>query len=153
MLIGLAVLIHASHVVPREGVTVLAQLTAGAFGTGWLFYGSAFRSRGAGAGREHVVRRTAGADRAYSPTTTGCPTCSGFGPNGRFTAMASWRLRLPPGCCLIAVGGDTHRLVPLFAIGVFIGFTISQTGLVRHWATTRPPGWRLAPRSTASAPS
>jgi len=49
-------------------------------------------------------------------------------------------LALAAGLLLVAVGGDTQRLVPLFAIGVFIGFTISQTGLVRHWATTRPPG-------------
>jgi hypothetical protein len=33
-------------------------------------------------------------------------------------------------------------MLPLFAIGVFIGFTISQTGLVRHWRGERPPGWR-----------
>ena len=38
MLVGLAILIRAHHVVPRGGVTVLAQLTAGAFGTGWAFY-------------------------------------------------------------------------------------------------------------------
>lgn len=42
---------------------------------------------------------------------------------------------------LIAVGGETHRLIPLFAIGVFTGFTISQVGLVRHWATEQPEGW------------
>jgi amino acid transporter len=38
MLIGLAILIRVHHVVPRGNVTVLAQLTAGAFGTGWPFY-------------------------------------------------------------------------------------------------------------------
>jgi hypothetical protein len=38
MLVGLAILIRARHVVPRGGVTILAQLTAGAFGTGWPFY-------------------------------------------------------------------------------------------------------------------
>ena len=38
MLIGISVLIRAHHVVPRGGVTILAQLTAGAFGTGWPFY-------------------------------------------------------------------------------------------------------------------
>ncbi len=43
---------------------------------------------------------------------------------------------------LIASGADTHRLIPLFAIGVFIGFTLSQLGLVRHWATERPQGWK-----------
>ncbi|MFF3462420.1 hypothetical protein [Streptomyces sp. NPDC002619] len=42
---------------------------------------------------------------------------------------------------LIAVNADTHRMIPLFAIGVFIGFTIGQIGLVRHWAQQRPSGW------------
>ena len=38
MLVGLAVLVRAHDVVPRGGVTILAQVTAGAFGTGWPFY-------------------------------------------------------------------------------------------------------------------
>jgi hypothetical protein len=38
MLIGLSVLIRREHVAPRGGVTVLAQLTAGSFGTGWAYY-------------------------------------------------------------------------------------------------------------------
>jgi hypothetical protein len=42
---------------------------------------------------------------------------------------------------LIAVGGNTNELIPLFAIGVFTGFTLSQTGLVVHWWRTRPPRW------------
>jgi hypothetical protein len=42
---------------------------------------------------------------------------------------------------LIAVTAVTVRLIPLYAIGVFTGFTISQTGLVRHWHSQRPPHW------------
>src|SRR5206468_3447279 len=35
---------------------------------------------------------------------------------------------------LVAVfGGDTSRLIPLYAVGVFLSFTLSQTGMVRHW--------------------
>jgi amino acid transporter len=41
-----------------------------------------------------------------------------------------------------AGGGSTHALIPLYAIGVFIDFTISQSGMVRHWLATRAPGWR-----------
>jgi hypothetical protein len=37
----------------------------------------------------------------------------------------------------------TPRLIPLYAIGVFTGFTISQTGLVRHWHSQRTPRWLL----------
>ena len=46
------------------------------------------------------------------------------------------------GALLLAVDGNTNTLIPLFAIGVFIGFTLAQTGLVVHWRPTRPPGWR-----------
>ena len=42
---------------------------------------------------------------------------------------------------LIVSRGDTQALVPLFAIGVFVGFTLSQAGMVRHWRQQRSPGW------------
>ena len=38
--------------------------------------------------------------------------------------------------------GETHLLIPLYAIGVFIDFTISQAGMIRHWLATRDRGWR-----------
>jgi amino acid transporter len=38
--------------------------------------------------------------------------------------------------------GETHLLIPLYAVGVFIDFTISQSGMIRHWRRERPPGWR-----------
>ncbi len=43
---------------------------------------------------------------------------------------------------LIGFGGSTHALIPLYAVGVFISFTLSQSGMVRHWLRTREPGWR-----------
>ena len=53
---------------------------------------------------------------------------------------------------LIAVSAETSRLIPLFTIGVFVGFTISQIGLVRHWRRScdRRAGG-CARRSTAPA--
>ncbi len=38
---------------------------------------------------------------------------------------------------VIAFGGDTSRLIPLYAVGVFLSFTLSQSGMVRHWLTER----------------
>ncbi|GJG87076.1 amino acid permease [Gemmatimonadetes bacterium T265] len=38
--------------------------------------------------------------------------------------------------------GDTNALVPLYALGVFVCFTLSQAGMVQHWRKTREPGWR-----------
>ncbi len=47
---------------------------------------------------------------------------------------------------IVIFNGETHLLIPLYAIGVFIDFTISQAGMIRHWLRERPPGWerRLA---------
>ena len=43
---------------------------------------------------------------------------------------------------VIAFGGITTALIPLYAVGVFIAFTIGQTGMVLHWRRERPTGWR-----------
>ena len=43
---------------------------------------------------------------------------------------------------IVAFRGDTQSLLPLYMIGVFISFTLSQTGMVIHWRHTREPGWR-----------
>src|SRR5204863_1605794 len=42
---------------------------------------------------------------------------------------------------LYAFGGDTHALIPLYSVGVFVCFTLSQIGMVRHWNRHREPGW------------
>jgi hypothetical protein len=42
---------------------------------------------------------------------------------------------------LIIFRGDTHALIPLYAVGVFLSFTLSQGGMIRHWLTERGPGW------------
>jgi amino acid transporter len=43
---------------------------------------------------------------------------------------------------LWAFGGDTHALIPLYSVGVFVCFTLSQIGMVRHWRRVRESGWR-----------
>ena len=43
---------------------------------------------------------------------------------------------------LIGFGGDTHALIPLYSVGVFMAFTLSQGGMVRHWLKDRVRGWR-----------
>jgi hypothetical protein len=53
-----------------------------------------------------------------------------------------WALAALSGALLVAVNGNTDRLIPLFAIGVFTGFTLAQTGMVVHWARARTRGWR-----------
>ena len=43
---------------------------------------------------------------------------------------------------LWAFGGDTHALIPLYSVGVFLCFTLSQAGMVKHWLRGRDSGWR-----------
>jgi amino acid transporter len=42
---------------------------------------------------------------------------------------------------VVVFAGSTHALIPLFAVGVFLCFTLSQAGMVRHWLRDRTPGW------------
>jgi amino acid transporter len=44
---------------------------------------------------------------------------------------------------VVAFGGSTHALIPLFAVGVFICFTLSQTGMVVHWLHNHEARWRF----------
>ena len=142
MLIGLAVLIRAHNVVPRGGVTILAQITAGTFGTGWPFYVS-------------NLAVTLVLALAANTSFGGLPVLmSLLAKDHRLPHLFYLRserpvyrqgivaLALASMLLLIAVGAQTDRLIPLFTIGVFIGFTISQIGLVRHWRETRPPHWQ-----------
>ncbi|MGO9954820.1 MAG: APC family permease [Solirubrobacteraceae bacterium] len=142
MLVGLAILIRAHHVVPRGGVTILAQLTAGAFGTGWPFYVS-------------NIAVTLVLAFAANTSFGGLPVLmSILARDHRLPHLFYLRaerpvyrhgiaaLALAAALLLIAVDGQTERLIPLFTIGVFVGFTICQVGLVRRWLRTRPSRWR-----------
>src|SRR5437016_4640261 len=59
-------------------------------------------------------------------------------PEARNAAITLGRMTV----LLVIFGGETHALIPLYAVGVFISFTLSQSGMVRHWMRHRQPGWR-----------
>ena len=42
---------------------------------------------------------------------------------------------------LVVFGGSTHALIPLYAVGVFLSFTLSQASMVRRWLRLREGGW------------
>ncbi|WP_067667738.1 APC family permease [Nocardia miyunensis] len=141
MLLGLAVLIGKYHTVPRGDVTVLAQLSAAAFGTGWAFYVT-------------NLAVTLVLVLAANTSFGGLPVLLALlAKDHRVPHMFAMRSERPvfrygvtalavlAAIVLLAVDADTHRLLPVFAIGVFIGFTLSQVGLVRHWRHQRGPGW------------
>jgi len=52
-------------------------------------------------------------------------------------------LSLATGVLIITFGADTHALIPLFAVGVFLAFTLSQAGMIVHWWRERGRGWQV----------
>ncbi|MBN1201109.1 MAG: APC family permease [Anaerolineae bacterium] len=47
------------------------------------------------------------------------------------------------GFLIVVFRGDSHHLIPLFAVGAFLAFSLSQTGMVAHWIHERGPHWRV----------
>jgi len=47
------------------------------------------------------------------------------------------------GALVVIFQGDTHLLIPLFAVGAFLAFTLSQAGMVAHWVKERGPAWQV----------
>jgi amino acid transporter len=56
-------------------------------------------------------------------------------------------LSVATGILIIIFGGTSHLLIPLFAVGVFLAFTLSQAGMVRHWWRDRAKNMRWLPKA------
>ncbi|WP_405873996.1 APC family permease [Streptomyces zaomyceticus] len=141
MLIGLSVLISRFGLQPVEGVTVLAQLTDASLGHNWAFYVVQFAtmvllalSANTSFGGLPVLLKLLARDN-YLPHVFGLKADRQVHRHG-----VVW-LAVVSAALLVFSGGDTNILVPLFAIGVFVGFTIAQTGMVLHWRQERGPKW------------
>jgi amino acid transporter len=52
-------------------------------------------------------------------------------------------LAIATGVLIVLFSGNSHLLIPLFAIGAFMAFTLSQSGMVVHWFREHSPNWRL----------
>ncbi|MGW7370227.1 APC family permease, partial [Streptomyces sp. NPDC054841] len=141
MLIGLSVLISRFGLQPVEGVTVLAQLADASVGHNWAFYVIQFAtmvllalSANTSFGGLPVLLKLLARDN-YLPHVFGLKADRQVHRHGVLA------LALVSAALLVFSGGDTNTLVPLFAIGVFVGFTIAQTGMVLHWRQVRGPRW------------
>jgi amino acid transporter len=142
MLIGLSVLISRFHLQPVQGVTVLAQLADASLGHNWAFYVVQFAtmillalSANTSFGGLPVLLKLLARDN-YAPHVFALKADRHVHRHG-VLALAGVSAAL-----LVFSGGDTNTLVPLFAIGVFVGFTVAQVGMVRHWRLERGSGWR-----------
>ncbi|MER6463118.1 APC family permease [Streptomyces sp. NPDC001228] len=142
MLIGLSVLISRFHLQPVQGVTVLAQLADASLGHDWGFYVIQFAtmillalSANTSFGGLPVLLKLLARDNHL-------PHVFALKADRQVHRHGVLALALVSAALLVFSGGDTNTLVPLFAIGVFVGFTIAQVGMVRHWWLERGPGWR-----------
>ena len=144
MLLGLGGLIRRFHVIPQPGTTVLAQITAAGVGHGVLFYVIQMIT---------LVLLALAANTSFGglPVLASLLARDNFLPH-LFALRADRRvfrygvtvLAVAAGLLLVVARGNTQALVPLFAVGVFVGFTLSQIGMVKHWHASRadnPRGW------------
>lgn len=143
LFVGITFLASAFGVVPDDQRTVIAQVAGHVFGPdslGYLLF-LTFATL--------ILVLAANTSFAAFPRLTAILARDGYIP--RQFSMRGDRLAFTTGILVlggvatvlvVAFGGDTHALIPLYAVGVFIDFTISQSGMVRHWLRTRPPGYR-----------
>jgi amino acid transporter len=141
MLIGIATLIARFHIRPVAGVTILSQVTAGSLGHGFGYYVVQFAT---------VVLLALAANTSFGgmpvlaqllAKDNNLPHLFALRAERQVHRYGIYFLTGTAALLLAGTGGDMNTLVPLFAIGVFVGFTLSQAGMVRHWWTGRPPGW------------
>ncbi len=140
--LGISVLTTVYGIVPSHGETVLSILGRAVFGTGFVYYLIQFST---------MTILVLAANTAFNgfPRLAWILAQDEFLPR-QFRYRGS-RLAFTygitvlggiAGALIIAFNGDTHALIPLYAVGVFLAFTLSQTGMVMHWRTHKPAGWR-----------
>src|SRR5437764_4322811 len=143
MFLGITFLAHTYHVLPTATESGMSQLGRAIFGNGAVLY--------------YVVQAATmlilvlAANTAYAdfPRLASIVSRDGYLPRqfmnqGDRLAFSNGILVLSAFAAVLIVvfRGDTQSLLPLYMIGVFISFTLSQAGMVIHWRHTRAPGWR-----------
>ncbi|MBI2267689.1 MAG: APC family permease [Armatimonadetes bacterium] len=141
--LGLSILAHMYHVVPvPDGdETVVSQIARGTFGTSWFYF---------------LIQVTTAAllimaaNTAYSAFPLLSSILARDGVLPRQLSHLGDRLVFSNGIVILGIlsiilvvifGGSTHALIPLYAVGVFISFTLSQGGMVRRMALQKKKGW------------
>src|ERR1044072_8805763 len=139
MFLGTSGMAYLYHVHPKESETVISQFAGIMFNgpLGWFYY---------------VVQAATAAILVLAANTAFAdfPRLSSLLARDRFLprqfANRGDRLVFSNGIVILAIfsgvlvsvfGGDTSRLIPLYAIGVFLSFTLSQSGMVVHWLRER----------------
>jgi hypothetical protein len=144
LFMGVTLLAGFFHVIPRQEETVISQLNRAILGgRGTLYYMVQAAT---------TMILVLAANTAFSdfPRLASIIARDKFLPRqlanqGDRLAFSNGIVMLSclSGVLLYAFGGDTHALIPLYMLGVFVSFTLSQAGMVIKWRRERKPGWRL----------
>jgi amino acid transporter len=145
MFMGITLLAHAHGIVPSDAETVVSQIARATFGgRGTLYFAVQIAT---------MLILVLAANTAYAdfPRLASIVARDRFLPR-QFTTQGD-RLAFSNGIIILSglaallltvFGGDTHALIPLYMIGVFVSFTLSQAGMVVHWRRLRERGWRTS---------
>jgi len=144
MFMGVTLLAGAYHIVPHNEETVISQLNRAVFGgRGAMYYAIQ-------AGTTLILVLAANTAFSDFPRLASIVAKDRFLPRqfanrGDRLAFSNgiMVLSLLAAILLIAFGGDTHRLIPLYMLGVFVSFTLSQLGMVLKWRREKKWGWRV----------
>jgi len=142
LLVGLAVLVELFGARPTDGRTLLSLLAEGSIGTGPAYLVVQFAT---------VVLLLVAANTSYGGLPVLLAKLAKDGALPHVFALRADRqvyraglvvLSVLAGGLLVFSGGQVNVLVPLFAVGVFIGFALCQLGMVRHWPRHREGRWQ-----------
>ncbi|HEY2995575.1 MAG TPA: APC family permease [Methylomirabilota bacterium] len=141
LFIGMTYLAYDLGIVPREHETVVSQIARHVFGGGFVYYEIQLVTM-------LILLLAANTSFADFPRLAYFLARDRFIP--RQFATQGDRLVFSNGIVilgglalvlLLVFRGDTHKLIPLYAVGVFISFTLSQASMVRRWLRLRGEGW------------
>ena len=142
LFVGTSVLALQYGVIPKDDETIVSQIARLTFGEGTMYF---FIQ----AATMAILILAANSAFAGFPRLASLLARDGYMPH----QMAEMGDRLVfsngimilgafSGFLIIAFRGDTHALIPLYAVGVFLSFTLSQVGMVRRWLVQKGPHWR-----------
>ncbi len=143
MFLGLSILIVGGTIIPREDETIISLLAHAVFGDSFMYYAVQFST---------VLILVLAANTAYAdfPRLSSLLARDNYAPQqlafrGERLAFSNGIISLGVLSALLIVlfGGSTGALLPLYAVGVFTAFTLSQAGMVQHWRAERGRHWHL----------
>jgi amino acid transporter len=142
MFLGITLLNRGLGVIPAEHETVVSQIGRLVFGTGPLYLALQ-------AATALILVLAANTSFADFPRLSAILARDRYLPRqltnlGDRLVFANGIIALAflASSLVVVFGGQTHRLIPLYAVGVFLSFTLSQAGMVRHWHREGRQGWR-----------